>query len=218
MTAPIIALTGKKASEEAGKALDGDIYTRRWTTKKRGKKPEVEHELRVNSGSLLLGAVAASVAAAGAGIGLWFMQRKLTTTTGKDLIRIAVRTDATYKTSEETVEGFPVLKWIDGKLQWTTITVPAGSTVIDEPTYWTVYTASGIRLWKVERLSMEPDYRWCLSKREVSGGYRFSEIVRSENVDGGERLFVKFHTDTKTRLSTEPREGFTGVNIEGGVF
>jgi hypothetical protein len=90
MVAPIIASGGIKAAEHAGRALTGDIYTRRWTTVKGTgrKKKLVDHELRVNPVSVGLGLVAAGVAAAGAAAALWFTQRKLTTETGADLVRV----------------------------------------------------------------------------------------------------------------------------------
>ena len=94
MAAPIIAMAGKKASDGAGKALTGDIYTRRWTsTRGKGKKKvAVEHELRANPVSIGLGLVAAGIAATGAGLGLWLMQRRVKTTDGRHLVLVVDET------------------------------------------------------------------------------------------------------------------------------
>ena len=78
MVAPIVAAEAGKRGLEAGKALAGDIYTRRWTSEKgKGKKKRVvEHELKVNGLSVAALAVGGALAAAGAGLTLWLMQKK----------------------------------------------------------------------------------------------------------------------------------------------
>lgn len=73
MTAPIIALEGAKRGKQAGNALLGDIYTRRWTTitGTGKKKHEVDHELKVNPMSILIGGAAVGVGAAAAIVTMW---------------------------------------------------------------------------------------------------------------------------------------------------
>ena len=82
MTGPIIALEGAKRGKQAGNALLGDIYTRRWTTK-RGKHKGVEHEVKVNPVSLGLGALAIGAAGVCGATALWALQ-----------LRAAPRTEA----------------------------------------------------------------------------------------------------------------------------
>ena len=100
MVAPIIAMAGKKASDGAGKALTGDIYTRRWTsTRGKGKKKvAVEHELKANPLSVGIGLLAVGGAALLAGVAVWATQRNVEATPGKDMVRIVESFDATYKT------------------------------------------------------------------------------------------------------------------------
>ena len=87
MVAPIVAAEAGKRGLEAGKALAGDIYTRRWTSEKgKGKKKRVvEHELKVNALSAALVTVGAATTAAVGMFALWVAQRKLTVTKGKDI-------------------------------------------------------------------------------------------------------------------------------------
>lgn len=206
MTIPLIA--GKKGADAAqgsGKALLGDIYTRRWITPKKGKKPAVEHELKVNAASVGIGLLAAGGAALLAGFGLWAMQRKITPKDGKDLVRIIDEMDPVYKTVTVTeptvtytrVPGFPdpIERTYD-----TTVT----KEVIDKAAYCQVRTKDGVPLWK----SPAPwQSRYMLNRREKSLEYKAVEEIKTEPIEGGTRHWVRFHTDKKNALGTSAREG-----------
>jgi len=107
MVAPIVAAKAVQGSVEAAKALTGDIYTRRWQSKpkKKGQAP-VEHELKLNAVSAAALALGAGAAVTAAGVGLWLMQRKVTSTAGKTLTRIIDYTDTTY--TVYTQRGLPI--------------------------------------------------------------------------------------------------------------
>lgn len=97
MTVPIIA--AKEGAEALNKALTGDIYVRRWTstTGKGKKKREVEHEAHINPLVLIGTAVGAGLAAVGAGLTLWTVQRKVDLNDGHDITLIIDQIDTTYK-------------------------------------------------------------------------------------------------------------------------
>ena len=86
MVAPIIAAEAAKRGIDAGKALTGDIYTRRWTSVvgKGKKKRVVEHEAHLNTLSAVILAAGAATTAALAGAALW--------ATGKSFKRAASTT------------------------------------------------------------------------------------------------------------------------------
>ena len=73
----------KRAGNASNTALTGDIYTRRWATKK--GKTVTEHELRVNPVSIGIGAAAVGVAALFGGVALWATQQKIGKAAGKDV-------------------------------------------------------------------------------------------------------------------------------------
>lgn len=204
MVAPIIAAGGIKAAEHAGRALTGDIYTRRWTTVKGTgrKKKLVDHELRVNPVSVGLGLVAAGVAAAGAAAALWFTQRKLTTETGADIVRVWDSYGTTYTTTTKTVYDPTKTP------PYTVVT----EYVIDKPGYVLISNTYGV---PVKRLTAEvrtPDD--ALLTREKSLGYSYVEVTRRIDLpatkDGQPRAraWYKYHSDTDKKMKLGDRTGF----------
>jgi hypothetical protein len=105
---PIVAA---KAATDAQKALTGDVYIRKWQTKRtvgKGKKKQTivrDHEVHVNPLTVL---VAGGVAAGGVlalAMGGWFMQKKLARSTepaSKFLITKQYDATVTYKTVVDT--------------------------------------------------------------------------------------------------------------------
>ena len=110
MVAPIVAAEAGKRGLEAGKALAGDIYTRRWTSEKgKGKKKRViEHELKVNALSAALIGIGAAATATGAAFALWMTQRKLTVTKGKDMVRRVTWSPSRQLVTISTQSGVPL--------------------------------------------------------------------------------------------------------------
>lgn len=226
MVAPIIAAGGIKAAEHAGRALTGDIYTRRWTTVKGTgrKKKLVDHELRVNPVSVGLGLVAAGVAAAGAAAALWFTQRKLTTETGADIVRVWDSYGTTYKTvttqvlvtpategyyATTIIRGQEKTMWVPGtEAVYTTVT----KTVVDKPGYVIVSNTYGVPIKRLTAEVRTPDD--ALLTREKSLGYSFVEVTRRIDLpatkDGQPRAraWYKYHSDTDKKMKLGDRPGF----------
>lgn len=76
MVAPIVAAKAAEGAAGAGKALQGEIYTRRWVsvTGKGKKKKEVQHEVHVNPLGIGLGVLAVGGAAVAGAVTLYALQ------------------------------------------------------------------------------------------------------------------------------------------------
>lgn len=85
------------AAKEAANGLLGDIYTRRWQTapkKKKGRKSVgvVEHELKLNAASILMGGMAVGGALLTGAVALWMTQQKVQPALGKTVtVRLIMR-------------------------------------------------------------------------------------------------------------------------------
>lgn len=234
----------KKGSEIASNALTGDVYIRRWKSLKGTgkKKRETEHELHVNPLTLAVGAAAAGVAAVGAGIGLWFMQRKITADDGAEMVRIVdwhdpVQTyvqkertvtvpvwhDPTYETVEipiigasGDIIGYRTKEIIatEGYIEYVETTDYYKELVITDG-YVVVRTSKGgipIKTFKFGP-NEGPQATVALTRGEVARGWYYLQTDGEEPTDWGKRIYYRFKNDKKKTYGLDKRDGF-GPDID----